>query len=113
MNKIFSLKGVFCLLVAVASLNIISCAKEVITHMELFYNESRGLSEVTLDSLKTFTNKFGCYVANYPESRQDKLFEPTVSNIRNAAALHGCKLVEVNIGITFEDEFLEDTTIYF
>ena len=114
MSKVFSLKGLFCLLIAVASLSFFSCAKEVLpTRMEQFYSESRGLSEVSIDSIKTFTTKFSSFVGSYPESRQDKLFNPTLDNIRNAAAIYGYKLVEVKVGFTINDEWDGETNIYF
>ena len=112
MNKSRYFIGIF---VAAIALVISSCSKEVITtsRMESFYSESQGLPQCTIDSIKTFTSKFSSYVGSYPESRQDELFEPTVDNIRNACALHGYKLVEVNVGITINDEWLPDTIIYF
>ena len=81
--------------------------------MELLYNESQGLPEVSIDSIKSFTAKFGSYVGSYPESRQDELYEPTVDNIRYAASLHGYQLVELKIGITLNTDWDDDVLIEF
>ena len=114
MKKFYSLKGLFCSLFAVAALGLTSCEKEVsLSHMELLYNESQGLPEVSIDSIKSFTAKFDNYVGSNPESKQDELYVPTVDNIRYAASLHGYNLAELTISITFNDEWEGETFIEF
>ena len=97
-----------------AALGFSSCEKEVsISRMELFYNESQGLPEVSLDSIKSFNAKFGNYVGSNPESKQDELYVPTVDNIRYAASLHDCNLADLTISITINDEWDGETFISF
>lgn len=113
-RRFFSLKGLFCSLFAVAALAFSSCEKEVsLSRMELLYNESQGLPQVSIDSIKSFTAKFDNYVGSNPESKQDELYVPTVDNIRYAASLHGYKLVDLTISITINDEWEGETFIEF
>ncbi|MBR6128656.1 MAG: redoxin domain-containing protein, partial [Bacteroidaceae bacterium] len=77
--------------IAVLPLAFASCESEVmeeLTPMCQMYNESVNLPQATLDSITNFTHKFGGYVGSHPESRQDKYFDPTLQNLRDAAALY-------------------------
>ena len=95
-----------------------SCEKEVmeeLTPMHSMFNESVNLPQATLDSITTFTHKFGGYVGSHPESRQDKFFDPTLQNLRDAAALYGYTIKEssVTTGVTVNDEWDGEKIIYF
>ena len=95
-----------------------SCEKEVmedLTPMHSMFNESVNLPQATLDSITTCTHKFGGYVGSHPESRQDKYFDPTLQNLRDAAALYGYTIKETTVtaGITVNDEWDGETYIYF
>ena len=83
-------------------------------HCHMF-NESVNLPQATLDSITNFTHKFGGYVGSHPESRQDKYFDPTLQNLRDAAALYGYTIKETTFtaGITVNDEWDGETYIYF
>ena len=108
----------FALLFIVLSLAFASCEKEVmeeLTPMHSMFNESVNLPQATLDSITNFTHKFGGYVGSHPESRQDKYFDPTLQNLRDAAALYGYTIKETTVttGITVNDEWDGEKIIYF
>ena len=114
MKGVYSLKGLFCSQFAMAVLGLTSCEKEVpLSQMELLYNESQGIPDVTIDSIKSFTAKFGRYVGSNPESKQDELYVPIVDNIRYAASIHGYELVELKIGITINADREDEIFIKF
>ena len=73
--------------------------------MTQLYEESAGLPQVSLDSIKSFTAKFGSYVVCRPESRQDEYYQPTLDNINYAASLYGCRLVELSTGVTVNTDW--------
>ena len=109
---------VFALLIAVLPLAFASCESEVmeeLTPMCQMYNESVNLPQATLDSITNFTHKFGGYVGSHPESRQDQYFDPTLQNLRNAAALHGYTIKETTVttGITVNDEWAGEIFIQY
>lgn len=62
----------------------IGCEKEVVDHMQQFYNESVGLKDVEADSVKAFSAKFNNYIANYPEEREHRLYPLIEQNINDA-----------------------------
>ena len=72
-----------------ASLMVIGCEKEVISEgypeMEGFYVESCGLPVVTIDSVKSFSVKFGNYVTKYPQSKSHSLYPKIQENIKSAS----------------------------
>ena len=108
----------FALMFIVLPLAFASCEKEVmeeLTPMHSMFNESVNLPQATLDSITTFTHKFGGYVGSHPESRQDKYFDPTLQNLRDAAALYGYTIKEssVTTGVTVNDEWDGEKIIYF
>ena len=88
---------------------------EELTPMHSMFNESVNLPQATLDSITTFTHKFGGYVGSHPESRQDKFFDPTLQNLRDAAALYGYTVKEssVTTGVTVNNEWDGEKIIYF
>ena len=109
---------VFALLIAVLPLAFASCEKEVMEElppMGQMYYESVNLPQATLDSITNFTHKFGVYVGSHPESRQDQYFDPTLQNLRNAAALHGYTIKETTVttGITVNDEWAGEIFIQY
>lgn len=84
-----------------------SCEKDSsvsLSQMELYYNESKGLPETSIDSVKSFASKFGGYINSNPESSTSEFYDPTVENIRYAAAVFGYEYKIVETG------FLLDTT---
>lgn len=108
----------FALMFIALSLAFASCEKEVmedLTPMHSMFNESLNLPQATLDSITNFTHKFGGYVGSHPESRQDQYFDPTLQNLRDAAALYGYTIKETTVttGITVNDEWDSETIIYF
>ena len=77
----FKLSLIFFLPLLIASFLCSSCEKEaVLTPMAAFYEESAGLPQESLDSIQSFTAKFGNYVVCRPESRQDQYYQPTLDN---------------------------------
>ena len=72
-----------------ACLMVIGCEKEVISEgypeMEGFYVESCGLPVVTIDSVKSFSVKFGNYVTKHPESKSHSLYPKIQENIKSAS----------------------------
>lgn len=84
-----------------------------LTPMHQMYNESANLNQVQMDSISNFCTKFCGYVNQHPKSRQDEYFDPTIQNIRAAAALHGydVKVTTVTTGVTINDEWGGDIFI--
>ena len=78
-----------------------------LTPMHQMYNESANLTKVQMDSISNFCTKFSGYINQHPQSQQDEYFDPTIQNIRAAAALHGydIKVTTVTTGITINDEW--------
>lgn len=68
--------------------------------MESFYNESMGLADVGIDSIRAFSSKVNGYVAVNPSERQNPLYPKIQSNIRSAA-----------LSITIEIDTIWDSTI--
>ena len=72
-----------------ACLMVIGCEKEVISEgypeMDGFYVESCGLPVVTIDSVKSFSVKFGNYVTKYPQSKSHSLYPKIQENIKSAS----------------------------
>ena len=72
-----------------ACLMVTGCEKDVIgegyPEMEGFYVESCGLPVVTIDSVKSFSVKFGNYVTKYPQSKSHSLYPKIQENIKSAS----------------------------
>ncbi len=68
---------------------MMACEKEVFSdeypEMEGFYVESCGLSDVTTDSVKSFTIKVNNYTVDYPESKHHSLYPMIQANIKSAS----------------------------
>lgn len=81
-----------------------ACSKEAfgapIEDMESFYNESRGLTKVSPDSIQRFATKVENYVTYYPETKSDPYYPEIVDNINDAAKLCG-----LTIHITLNPEW--------
>ena len=50
--------------------------------MESFYNESMGLSEFGIDSVRAFSNKVNDYVTAYPKEKQNPLYNKIQRQIK-------------------------------
>lgn len=83
---------------------VIGCEKDVIDQMEAYYTESMGLQSVTIDSVKTFSNKVNNYVTQFPEEKEHLLYPKIQANIKSAS---------LRITITADPTWAGDTIIYF
>ena len=96
--------------VAVTALS--SCDKEALPppldDMEYMYQESRGLTGVSSDSVQRFAAKFQSYVNRNPECQKNPDYYDIVANIQNAANSYG-----LVITITINTAWEGDTTIYY
>ncbi len=72
-------------LLFMAFLMMMACEKDIVSNMEAYYTESMGLQSVTLDSVKTFSNKVGNYVAENPDEKENPLYPKIQSNIKSAS----------------------------
>ena len=121
MKKTLSLKGLFCLMITVLVIGFTSCEKDnnaekvkPVDNMELFFNESKGLPETSMDSVNSFVKKFSAHIKTYPESQNSEYFNPTVDNMSYACSVFGYKLiVNVGVGITINDEWDGEYNYYF
>ena len=119
-SRIFSLKGIFSVLFAAMAFGFASCEKDSVeepvkvNQMELFYNESKGLADTSIDSVGSFSNKFCVYMNQHHEAINDKYYTPTVDNMVSAAAAFGYKLtISTGVGITFDTEWDEGYFVTF
>ena len=114
-GRVFCVCMLLCLLMPFALCSCDKQATDALTPMHQMYNESINLPQATLDSITTFTHKFGGYVGSHPESRQDQFFDPTLQNLRDAAALYGYSVKDatLNTSITVNDEWAGETFIFF
>lgn len=62
-----------------------SCEKAAMDYMESFYQESMGLNNVGLDSVRSFSAKVKDYVTVNPGEKQNPLYPKIQSNIKTAA----------------------------
>ena len=74
--------------------------------MEKMFVESKSLPETSIDSIKSFTSKFGCYIKANPASKSDDYYKPTVDIISYACSVFGYQLKVLNIGITINSEWV-------
>ena len=104
--------GIFAVAIAIV---ISNCNRDDVTisGMESFYNESKGLPDCQMDSIKSFAAKFCSYVKANSEARQHELYRPTVNNIGIAALHYGYNFVETNTGFTINTEWDGETVINF
>jgi hypothetical protein len=90
-----------------ASFILPSCEKAVIDEypqMEAYYVESKGLSSVTIDSVRTFSSKVDGFVTTYPIAKEHEKYPLIQANIKSAS---------LRIAITVNDEWAGDTIIHF
>jgi len=113
MKRILSLKGIFCMMAIALVIELSSCEKESnvmnekpVDNMEMFFIESKGLPETSMDSVTSFISKFSTHIKTYPESQRSEYFNPTVDNMSYACSVFGYKLVvHTGVGITINDEW--------
>lgn len=86
-----------------------------LTPMHQMYDESVNLTQVQMDSITNFCVKFSGYVNRHPQSMQDEYFDPTIQNVRTAAALYGydIKVTTITTGVTINDEWDGEIVINF
>ena len=90
-----------------ASFILPSCEKAVIDEypqMDAYYAESKGLSAVTIDSVRTFSSKVDGFVTTYPIAKEHEKYPLIQANIKSAS---------LRIAITVNDEWAGDTIIHF
>jgi len=90
-----------------ASFILPSCEKAVFDYspqMEAYYVESKGLSSVTIDSVRTFSSKVDGFVTTYPIAKEHEKYPLIQANIKSAS---------LRIAITVNDEWAGDTIIHF
>lgn len=101
-------KTFICLLVSlVLAISMPSCEQSVTDEypiMEQYYTESVNLPTVTLDSVKSFSNKVDGYVNQNPEARNHRRYSMILENIKAAS---------LRFTITVNDEWDSDTIINF
>ena len=85
-----------------------------VDNMELFFNESKGLPETSMDSVNSFVKKFSAHIKTNPESQKSEYFNPIVDNMSYACSVFGYKLIlNVGVGITINDEWDGEYNYYF
>ena len=112
-RQVLTLKSAFIAIFLLLALGFASCEKEnniendkTVDDMELFFIESNGLPETSMDSVKSFTSKFGSYVKANPASTKSEYYNPTVENISYACSVFGYKLtVNTGVSILVNDEW--------
>jgi hypothetical protein len=119
-NNISSLKGAFCMLIALLAICFTSCDKNDVVEqqptkaMELLYIESKGLPETSADSITSFAKKFCAHMNKNVEDQYDEFYQPTVDNMVYAASVFGYKLtVNVGVSIKINDEWDGEIVINF
>jgi hypothetical protein len=112
-NKGLTLKCAFVTLFSSMLIGFASCDKNSSfeeekpnNSMELMFVESKSLPETSIDSVKSFTSKFGSYVKANPASTKSEYYNPTVDNISYACSVFGYKLtVNTGVSILVDDEW--------
>ena len=73
-RQILTLKSAFIAIFLLLTLGFASCEKEnnienekPVDNMEIFFIESKGLPETSMDSVKSFISKFSAHIKTYPE----------------------------------------------
>jgi hypothetical protein len=71
--------------------------------MEYFYNESRGLTKVSPDSIQRFATKVENYASHNPTVQSDPLWTEIIENIQSAA--HGANITfHITINTAWDGE---------
>lgn len=81
------------------------CSKDDISPMHQMYNESVGLPSTSIDSVKTFTTKFGNYLKANPDGWNDEYCNPTIENMKYACSVFGYELNITNVAFQFNTEW--------
>ena len=68
-----------------ASFIHLSCEKAAVDYMGAFYQESMGLNNVSIDSVRSFSIKVKDYVTVNPKEKENPLYPRIQSNIKAAA----------------------------
>ena len=117
-RQVLTLKSAFIAIFLLLALGFASCEKEnniendkSVDDMELFFIESNGLPETSMDSVKSFISKFSAHIKTYPESQISEYFNPTVDNMSHACSVFGYELTIVKTGFLLETDWLPDTSI--
>ncbi len=102
------------------ALGFASCEKDstnenekAYNNMELMFVESKGLPETSIDSIKSFTSKFGSYIKANPALKNNEYYNPPVENISYACSVFGYQLKILNIGITIDTEWDGENIVKF
>ena len=87
-RQVLTLKGAFIAIFLLLALGFASCEKEnvvenykTVENMELFFIESKGLPETSMDSVSSFVKKFSAHIKTNPELQISDYFNPTVDNM--------------------------------
>ena len=95
------------LLLLSASFILPSCEKAVFDYssqMEAYYVESKGLSAVTIDSVKSFSGKVDGFVTTHPIAKEHEKYPLILENIKTAS---------LRITITCDTTWAGEKTIHF
>ena len=76
------------------------------SNMEKMFVESKSLPETSIDSIRSFTSKFGSYIKANPASKNNEYYNPTIENISYACSVFGYQLKVLNLGITINSEWV-------
>ena len=101
-------RAFLCLCLMTFTFFIASCQQEEVrtTGMQQLYQESQTLNQASLDSIDHFTAKLGKYINSHLSVLDDELYDPLISNVRKAYALHGYKAeVTMNVGIKINTDW--------
>ena len=119
-RQILTLKSAFIAIFLLLTLGFASCEKEnnienekPVDNMEIFFIESKGLPETSMDSVKSFISKFSAHIKTYPESQTSEYFNPTVDNMSHACSVFGYEFTIAKTGFLLETDWLLDTLITF
>lgn len=95
------------MLLLLASIILPSCEKvefDDYPQMESFYVESKGLTAVTVDSVKSFSGKVKGFVTTYPLAKEHEKYPLIQANIKSAS---------LRITITCDTTWAGEKTIHF
>ena len=101
-------RAFLCLCLMAFTFFIASCQQEEVrtSGMQQLYQESQTLNQASLDSIDHFTAKLGKYINSHLSVLDDELYDPLISNVRKAYALHGYKAeVTMNVGIKINTDW--------